>query len=65
MQRIYHSALELLENLGMADPLPEFIEVVTDAGGHVDEEGRLRYPRHVVEKGIEMAAKSWVWHGFD
>ena len=65
MQRIYHSALGLLENLGMADPLPEFIEVITEAGGHVDEAGRLRYPRHVVENGIEMAAKSWVWHGFD
>jgi trimethylamine--corrinoid protein Co-methyltransferase len=65
MARIYHSALELLENLGMADPLPEFIEVVTEAGGHVDENGRLRYPRHVVERGIDMAAKSWVWHGFD
>ena len=65
MQQIYHTALELLENLGMADPLPEFIEVVTEAGGNVYENGRLRYPRHVVEKGIEMAAKSWVWHGFD
>ena len=65
MQQIYHSALDLLENLGMADPLPEFIEVVTEAGGYVDENGRLRYPRRVVEQGIEMAAKSWVWHGFD
>ena len=65
MEWIYHSALGLLENLGMADPLPEFIEVVTTAGGHVDENGRLRYPRRVVEEGIEMAAKSWVWHGFN
>ena len=34
-------------------------------GGHIDEDGRLRYPRAVVEKAIDMAAKSWVWHGFD
>ena len=65
MQRIFFSALELLENTGMADAVPEFVEVVTEAGGHIDEDGRLRYPRAVVEKAIEMAAKSWVWHGFD
>ncbi|MFQ5523383.1 MAG: trimethylamine methyltransferase family protein [Acidimicrobiia bacterium] len=65
MQRIYHSSLELLEKLGMGDPIPEFVEVVTEAGGHVDENGRLRYPRSVVERAIDTAAKSWVWHGFD
>ena len=65
MQRIYHSALELLENVGMADPIPEFVEVVTEAGGWVDEDGRLRYPRGVVERAIDLAAKSWVWHGFE
>ncbi len=65
MQRILHAALELLETVGMADAVPEFIEVVTDAGGEVDEAGRLLYPRHVVERAIEMSAKSWIWHGFD
>ena len=65
MQQIYASALELLENVGMADAVPEFIEVVTDAGGWVDDKGRLRYPTKVVENAIELAAKEWVWHGFD
>ena len=65
MQRVYHAAVGLLENLGMADPIPEFIEVVLAAGGRVDDDGRLRYPRPVVERAIETAAKSWVWHGFD
>ena len=31
MQRIFFSALELLENTGMADAVPEFVEVVTEA----------------------------------
>jgi trimethylamine--corrinoid protein Co-methyltransferase len=65
MQRIYHAALQLLEDVGMADPIPEFIEAVTSAGGQLDDDGRLRYPRPVVEGAIETAAKSWVWHGFD
>jgi trimethylamine--corrinoid protein Co-methyltransferase len=63
--RVYETALTLLEELGMGDPIPEFIEAVTSAGGFLDENDRLRYPRHVVEQAIETAAKSWVWHGID
>ncbi len=63
--RIADTAFDLLENVGMGDPIPEFIEVVTAAGGRVDERDRLRYPRGVVEGAIQTAAKSWVWHGID
>ena len=65
LQRVFDTALDLLEDLGMGDPIPEFVDAVTKAGGWVDEVGRLRYPRAVVMRGIDLAAKSWVWHGFD
>ena len=65
MQQIYDTALELLEDVGMGSPVPEFVEVVVDAGGSMDEHGRLRYPKKVVERGIQAAAKEWIWHGFD
>ena len=65
MQQVFDTALDLLANVGMGSPIPAFIEVVTAAGGSVDDHGRLLYPRHVVERAIETAAKSWVWHGFD
>jgi len=39
--------------------------VVTDAGGFLDEDERLRYPRKIVEQAIQIANKEWVWHGFD
>jgi len=65
MQRVYDTAIGLLEDVGMGNPIPDFIDVVTTAGGRVDEHGRLRYPRGVVEAAIETAAKSWVWHGLD
>ncbi len=66
MQRVYDSALDLLEDIGMGDPIPEFIEAVTGAGGSVDDNGRLHYPRSVVQRIVEdVAAKSWVWHGID
>ena len=65
MQQVYDAAVALLSDLGMGSPIEEFIEVVTAAGGHVDDAGRLRYPKGVVERAIETAAKEWVWHGFD
>ena len=66
MQRVYETALTLIDEVGMGDPIPEFIEAVTGAGGHLDDKGRLHYPRAVVERVVEaVAAKSWVWHGLD
>ena len=65
MQDVFGAALELLEEVGMGDPIPEFTEAVTDAGGWVDDDGRLRFPGSVVHRAIETAAKSWVWHGLD
>ena len=65
LQQVYDTALALLEDIGMGSPIEEFVEVVTAAGGHVDDAGRLRYPKGVVEGAIATAAKEWVWHGFD
>ena len=65
MQQIYDAALGLLEDVGMGTPIPEFVEAVTGAGGRLDPDGRLRYPRALTERGIELAAKEWIWHGFD
>ena len=49
----------------MGTPLAEYVEVVTRSGGWLDAEGRLHYPRALVERGIKMSAKEWIWHGFD
>ena len=66
MQQVYDTALGLIEEIGMGTPVPEFIDVVTKAGGHLDDDGRLHYPRDLVKRIVEeVAAKSWVWHGFD
>jgi len=64
MQMVYDAALGLLENVGMGSPVPEFVQVVTRAGGRMEGD-RLYFPRHVVEGAIATAKKEWVWHGFD
>ena len=65
MQQVYGTALGLLERVGMGSPVPEFEQVVVDAGGSLDDAGRLLYPRALVENAIVTAAKEWTWHGFD
>ena len=62
---IYDTALTLLSEFGMGTPIPEFIEVVVPAGGWVDEHERLHFPQSLVEDAVDMAAKSFTWHGFD
>ena len=62
---VYDTALTLLSEFGMGTPIPEFIEVVVPAGGWVDEHERLHFPRSLVEDAVDMAAKSFTWHGFD
>ncbi len=64
-QTVYDTALGLLEELGMGSPIPEFVDVVTAAGGWVDDEERLHYPKGVVERAIDSAAKEFIWHGLD
>lgn len=65
MQQVYDAAIWLLEHVGMGSPIPEFVEVVTAAGGWMDDDERLHYPKGVVEGAIATAAKEWVWHGWD
>ena len=65
MADVYEAALGLLEDLGMGQATPEFIELVTAAGGHMDEHDRLRFPRDVVKRAVSTAAKEFVLHGFN
>lgn len=66
MEDVYNAALDLLENLGMAGSPDEFTQLVVEAGGHVDEHDRLRFPRGVVKRIVsEVAARQFTLFGFD
>jgi len=65
IQTVYDTAIGLLEDVGMGTPVPEFVDAVTAAGGRMDDDGRLHYPKGMVEHAIETAAKEFIWHGFD
>jgi trimethylamine--corrinoid protein Co-methyltransferase len=65
LQRIYETALDVLEKIGMGQATPQILEVALAKGCTVTETGRLRFPRALVEGMIEVAAKEIVFHGRD
>jgi trimethylamine--corrinoid protein Co-methyltransferase len=65
MERIHRTVLDVLEQIGIADPTPSMVELVTAAGGWLDEDGRLHYPRSLVDDVIARAPRSFVLPGQD
>jgi Trimethylamine:corrinoid methyltransferase len=55
--RIHHAALDVLEQIGLADAIPSCIEVCTAAGAIMNDKGRLLFPRAVVEDTLAKAAR--------
>ena len=64
MARIHATVLDLMEQVGFADPIPSMIELVTAKGGSVTDEGRLLFPRGLVEDVIANAPRRFIMPGF-
>ena len=65
MARIHETALRALEEIGLADAPPSGIETLTAAGAILGEDGRLRFPRELVERMLSLAAKDITLCGRD
>ena len=63
--RIHHAALDVLENIGLADATPSGIEYMTKAGATLTSTGRLIFPRALVEDTVARAARHFVLHAQD
>lgn len=57
MEAINAAALQALEEIGLADAPPSGIAHMRRAGAILGDDGRLRFPRHVVEAALETAAR--------
>jgi trimethylamine--corrinoid protein Co-methyltransferase len=63
---VIDAAYGMLEDIGMGQATPEIIELVTAAGGRMDERQRLRFPRDLVERIVtDVACKEFTLHGID
>jgi trimethylamine--corrinoid protein Co-methyltransferase len=63
--RIHQAALDVLENIGLADATPSGIDYMTRAGARLNSAGRLIFPRALVEDTVARAARHFVLYGQD
>jgi trimethylamine--corrinoid protein Co-methyltransferase len=62
-QKIHYAAMEVLNKTGVLVDDPNVMELLKDAGAHVDVEKRIaRIPEYVVKEGIRKAPGSFVLH---
>jgi len=67
VNKIHDAALHVLETVGMG-VIGEFspgINAILDMGATLSEEGRILYPRSLVEDAIAGTCRSWILHGLD
>ncbi len=61
--KIHNAALEALETIGLADAPPSGIKLLTEAGAILGDDGRIRFPRALVEDMLAKACKTVTLHG--
>ena len=65
VKKVHPASLELLEVVGMSSPTPRVLEVALQHGCKLSDNGRLLFPRDVVENMILLAAKRFKLYGRD
>lgn len=65
IQNVHRTILDVLENIGMADPIPIVKEHALNKGCKIDARGRLCFPRALVEDMIADAAQELTFCGQD
>ncbi|WP_397544633.1 trimethylamine methyltransferase family protein [Roseovarius salis] len=65
VEQIHRAALKVLEEIGLADAPESGIAHLTGAGAVLGDDGRLRFPRALVEDMIARARRRITLHGRD
>ena len=65
IRSIHGSALQVLEEIGLADAPESGIELMVSAGATYGEDGRVRFPPKMVEAMLEKAARGITLHARD
>ena len=65
VRRIHEAALDALERVGFSRAPESGVEILTGAGCEHGDDGRIRFPRAVVEDALAAAARDIVLHGRD
>ncbi len=63
--QIHESALQALEQIGLSQAPPSGVKLLTEAGAVQGEDGRIRFPRALVEDMLAVAARNITLHARD
>jgi trimethylamine--corrinoid protein Co-methyltransferase len=63
VQRIHETALDILESVGLSGAPQSGIEILRGAGAVLGENGRLTFPKALIEDTIAKAGRHFVLHG--
>ena len=64
-RKIHNAALDALEFIGLADAPQSGIDYMVNAGVILGDDGRLRFPRSLVDDALAAANKNVILHGRD
>jgi trimethylamine--corrinoid protein Co-methyltransferase len=63
--KINDTALKILENIGIGDPIPEILKYAIPAGCTLGDDNRLRFPRSLIEDMAAINATSYMAYAPD
>ena len=58
VQQIHAAALDALEQIGLSQAPPSGVKLLTEAGAILGDDGRIRFPRALVEDMLAIAARN-------
>lgn len=65
VERIHHAALDALEQIGLANAPQSGVDILTGAGAVQGDDGRIRFPRALVEDMLAVAARDLTLYARD
>ena len=65
VRQIHEAALDALEQIGLSQAPPSGVEIMTAAGAVQGSDGRMRFPRALVEDMLAVAARNITLHARD
>ena len=63
--RVHEAALDVLATIGLADAIPSCVELMTSKGCTVSPEGRLLFPRTLIDETLAMAGRHFPLYAQD
>ncbi len=63
LKKVHDTSLDILEQIGVAEPIQPWRDRVLAAGGWMTDDGRLCFPRALVEDTIAKTARNFTLYG--